>query len=67
LPNNRELIEEEYWNSLFKKNIPLVFEDISSAKFMGIITGVSPNGFLQIQKEDDSIQEYGIKEIKMLY
>jgi BirA family biotin operon repressor/biotin-[acetyl-CoA-carboxylase] ligase len=67
LPNNQELIEEEYWNSLFKKNIPLVFEDTSSAKFMGIITGVSPNGFLQIQKEDDSIQEYGIKEIKMLY
>jgi BirA family biotin operon repressor/biotin-[acetyl-CoA-carboxylase] ligase len=65
--NTFQNIDEEYWNVLYKKNSPIVFEDVSGAKFMGIITGVSSNGFLQIKKEDDSISEFGIKEVKMLY
>ena len=34
---------------------------------MGIIQGVSPNGKLEILLEDDSISEFDIKEIQMLY
>ncbi|MFT7352876.1 MAG: BirA family biotin operon repressor/biotin-[acetyl-CoA-carboxylase] ligase [Flavobacterium sp.] len=65
--NTNGRIEEEYWNALFKKNSPMVFEDVNKDKFMGIIIGVSSNGLLQIQREDDSILEFGIKEVKMLY
>jgi BirA family biotin operon repressor/biotin-[acetyl-CoA-carboxylase] ligase len=34
---------------------------------MGIIQGVSSVGKLQVLLEDDSIREFDIKEIQMLY
>jgi BirA family biotin operon repressor/biotin-[acetyl-CoA-carboxylase] ligase len=55
---------EEYHTALYKKGIPTTFIDTkTSLFFMGIIVGVSKFGNLQIQLEDDSIIEYGIKEI----
>ena len=60
-------IWEKYHNLLFKKGIPTVFENNTLEKFMGIIQGVSDTGKLQVLQEDDSIKEYDIKEIKMLY
>jgi BirA family biotin operon repressor/biotin-[acetyl-CoA-carboxylase] ligase len=73
--NNINLYKNEgaayFWNSyhenLFKKDVPMVFEDISKAKFMGIIKQVTPNGLLQIELEDDTLQLFNIKELKMLY
>lgn len=56
-----------YHENLFKKNLPMAFEDHLGTKFMGIITQVLPNGLLQIQLEDDSLQQFDIKEVKMLY
>lgn len=58
---------EVYQENLFKKNMPMAFEDNSNAKFMGIIKQVLPNGLLQIELEDDSLQLFDIKEVKMLY
>ena len=58
---------EVYHENLFKKNVPMVFEDNSNTKFMGIIKQVLPNGLLQIELEDDSLQLFDIKQIKMLY
>jgi BirA family biotin operon repressor/biotin-[acetyl-CoA-carboxylase] ligase len=58
---------EEYHNLLFKKNIPSVFEDVNNQQFQGIIKGVTKFGKLIILLEDDSIKEYNIKEIKMLF
>jgi len=43
------------------------FEDISKAKFMGIIKQVMPNGLLQIALDDDTLQLFDIKDLKMLY
>jgi BirA family biotin operon repressor/biotin-[acetyl-CoA-carboxylase] ligase len=57
----------EYTNKLFKKGVPMPFKDKSNKNFMGIIQGVSNYGKLQILLEDDSISEFGIKEIQMLY
>ncbi|SDX24084.1 biotin--[acetyl-CoA-carboxylase] ligase [Flavobacterium degerlachei] len=57
----------EYTNKLFKKGIPMAFKDNSNQNFMGIIQGVSSYGKLQVQLEDDSISEYSIKEVQMLY
>ena len=67
LNNFKKDFWEEYHYYLFKRNIPSVFLSADNHKFMGIIKGVSEIGKLQVMLEDDSIQEYNIKEIKMLY
>lgn len=60
-----------FWNlyheNLFKKDIPMAFENADKVKFMGIIKQVLPNGLLQLELEDDSIQLFDIKQLKMLY
>ncbi|MBS7233685.1 biotin--[acetyl-CoA-carboxylase] ligase [Flavobacterium psychroterrae] len=56
-----------YFNSLFKKGVPMPFKNPSGQNFMGIIQGVSPIGQIQILLEDDSVSEFEIKEIQMLY
>jgi len=56
-----------YTDKLFKIGIPMPFVTQNQQKFMGIIQGVSSIGKLQILLEDDSISEFDIKEIQMLY
>ncbi|HEU0126399.1 biotin--[acetyl-CoA-carboxylase] ligase [Flavobacterium sp.] len=56
-----------YYNSLFKKGVPIAFRDKNDQDFMGIIQGVSPIGKLQVLLEDDAVAEFEIKEVKMLY
>ena len=58
---------EEYTTELFKIGVPTAFSDESENNFMGIIKGVSAIGKLQIFLEDDSICEYNLKEVQMLY
>ncbi|MFV8363357.1 biotin--[acetyl-CoA-carboxylase] ligase [Flavobacterium sp. ZT3P35] len=58
---------EEYSFKLYKKGIPMPFSDQNKQNFMGIILGVSSIGKLQVLLEDDSIREFDIKEIQMLY
>ena len=58
---------EKYFNSLFKKGVPMPFKNLKNQNFMGIIQGVSAIGKLQVLLEDDSIAEFEIKEVKMLY
>ncbi|MDA6072105.1 biotin--[acetyl-CoA-carboxylase] ligase [Flavobacterium sp. AC] len=57
----------EYFNSLFKKGIPMPFKNLKNENFMGIIQGVSSIGKIQILLEDDSVSEFEIKEVQMLY
>lgn len=64
---NSDIMWSNYTDKLFKKGIPMPFADQNQQNFMGIIQGVSPNGKLQILLEDDSISEFDIKEIQMLY
>jgi len=65
--HNSDYFWSFYTNTLFKKGIPMPFEDQNQKNFMGIIQGVSPIGKLEILLEDDSISEFDIKEIQMLY
>lgn len=58
---------EEFAHKLFKKGIPMPFSDEKQQNFMGIIQGVTAIGKLQILLEDDSVSEFDIKEIQMLY
>ena len=64
---NSGLFWSEYTNTLFKKGIPMPFSDENQHNFMGIIQGVSAIGKLKILLEDDSVSEFEIKEIQMLY
>lgn len=59
-------IWQKYQARLYKKNVPMPFEKDGN-KFMGIIREVSQSGNLRVQLEDDSIAEYGIKEVQLLY
>jgi len=64
---NADNFWQEYFNSLFRKGIPMPFKNLKNKNFMGIIQGVSPVGKIQILLEDDSVSEFDIKEIQMLY
>lgn len=62
---NESEIWAEYHSCLFRYNEVSHFET-ENAIFKGTIKGVSREGLLTVQKEDDSIQEFDIKAIKML-
>jgi len=62
-----EIFWDDYFNFLFKKGVPTAFRDNNNQDFMGIIQGVSSIGKLQVLLEDDSVVEFEIKEVKMLY
>lgn len=64
---NTDPIWEKYHSFLYKKGIPMPFENVQNEKFMGIIQGVNQYGKLQLKLEDDSIKTFEIKELKMLY
>ena|SRR6478609_749133 len=64
---NATFLWEEYINELFKIGLPTAFTDENEVNFMGIIKGVSAIGKLQVLLEDDSICEYNLKEVQMLY
>jgi len=60
-------MREKYIANLFKIGVPMPFQNSLNQNFMGIIQGISAIGKLQILLEDDSIAEFDIKEIQMLY
>ena len=59
-------LETDYLNALYKKNIPAMFKDKTGLLFMGKIIGVSSYGSLQVELEDETIKEFGVKEISFL-
>ena len=61
------ILWDQYTNNLYKKGLPMAFSDQNDNNFMGIIQGVSAIGKLEVLLEDDSISEFDIKEIQMLY
>ncbi|WP_188049834.1 biotin--[acetyl-CoA-carboxylase] ligase [Flavobacterium sp. GP15] len=65
--NKKDFLWESYSNKLFKKGIPMPFSDQKKNYFMGIIQGVSQIGKLEVILEDDTVSEFDIKEIQMLY
>ncbi len=56
-------LEDQYLNVLYKKNVPSMFKDNQNILFMGKIIGVSKTGKLQIELENETIKEFGIKEV----
>lgn len=62
-----EVLWQLYHDYLFKKNIPVVFEDANEKRFMGMISKVNQQGRLEVLLEDDSMVSFSIKQIKMIY
>lgn len=60
-------IKKEYESVLFRKNKPSTFKDVEGRMFMGIIKGVTESGNLELLLEDDVVNTYELKEIKLLY
>ena len=58
-----EILEKRYLNVLHKKNVPSMFKTDQNVLFMGKIIGVSKEGKLQIELTDETVQEFGIKEV----
>lgn len=56
-----------YETSLFRKDKPSTFKNRDDEMFMGFIKGVSRAGKLRILMEDDLLQEFNLKEVKLLY
>jgi len=65
--DNEFLFWNDYTQMLFKKGVPMPFADENGVRFMGIVQGVSILGKLQVLLEDDSVKEFDVKEIQMLY
>ena len=65
--NQQDQLWELYHKLLYKKDKIIAFEDQKNEKFMGIIQKVTPSGKLVLMKENDILQEYDVKEIKMLF
>lgn len=57
------VLKKNYLKHLYKKNTPTMFKNSKGVLFMGKIIGVSLAGKLQIELDDDSIEEFGIKEV----
>ncbi len=64
---NPASLRQQFVDLLYKKGVPMPFTNQKEEKFMGIIQGISTIGKLQVLLEDDSVAEFDIKEIQMLY
>jgi BirA family transcriptional regulator, biotin operon repressor / biotin---[acetyl-CoA-carboxylase] ligase len=64
---NKDSLWLYFSKKLFKVGVPMPFADRNQQNFMGIIQGITSLGKLQIILEDDSVSEFDIKEIQMLY
>lgn len=60
-----DLLENNYLNVLYKKGFPTMFKDNNGDLFMGIIVGISASGNLQIELDDETVKEFGIKEVSL--
>lgn len=60
------IIRTKYLSVLMKYQKPAVYQ-VNNHLFNALILGVSPEGKLVLQHENDEIREYSIKEVKMMY
>ena len=57
-------IKQMYEEVLYRMEMPSMFIDDNENTFLGKIIGVGDNGKLQIELDNESIQEFALKEIK---
>lgn len=59
-------LRQTYVNVLMKFQKPAVYQ-VNDTFFNAIIVGISEEGKLLLQHENDEIKAYGLKEVKMMY
>ena len=65
--NEFDDIDEQYLKCLYKYEKPSMFRDVLKDKqFLGKIVGVSANGKLNVEFENENIKEFSLKEIEFL-
>ncbi|NQY30201.1 MAG: biotin--[acetyl-CoA-carboxylase] ligase [Flavobacteriaceae bacterium] len=62
-----EELHKAYEKDLFRKNKPSTFKNAEGELFSGFIKSVTSSGKLQVLLEDEILQEYRLKEVKLLY
>lgn len=62
-----EALKLSYGNKLFRKDKPSTFRNGRGELFMGFIKGVSDSGKLLVLLEDDILQEFDLKQIRLLF
>jgi len=62
-----ETIIDQYEGVLFKKDSPATFQEPNGPLFTAVIKGITKEGKLKLSTENDTIKEYGLKEIKLHY
>lgn len=63
---SEEKLMRQYQQNLFRKDVISTFE-ADGSRFNGIIRGVTSEGKLEVEKEEELFQTYNLKEIKLLY
>ena len=59
-------LEEEYLNRLYRFQKPSMFKDKNNLLFMAKIAGISSEGKVKLELENEIIKEFGLKEIKFV-
>lgn len=57
---------ELYCTNLYQLNIPSMYKDVKNNSFIGKIKGITEQGNLLVQLENETIKEFSFKEIKFL-
>jgi len=60
-------LHKAYEAELFRKNKPSTFKNAEGELFSGFIKHVTSSGMLHVLLEDEIIQEFRLKEVKLLY
>lgn len=60
-------LHQAYEKDLFRKNKPSTFKNAEGELFSGFIKSVTSTGKLQVLLEDEILQEYSLKEVKLMY
>lgn len=60
-------LKSQYESHLFRKDKPSTFKNAEGALFVGYIVGVSDNGQLMVEVEDQVIKHFDFKEVALLY
>lgn len=60
-------VMETYKKLLFRKDVASTFERPDKSLFMGIIRDVALNGKLVVETQDDQLERFDIKEVRLRY
>ena len=60
-------LKNDYYQTLYNFQIPAKYERANGEQFVGVITGISPEGRLCVRNEGGVEEYFGFKEIKVVY